>query len=235
MSIGDIFNVLLYQPILNLLILFYVYLPGQDLIWSVILVTIIIKLITFPISLKATRTQEKMSKIDAEMKEIRKKYKKDPAEQSQKIMALYKKYNISPLSSLVYPLIQLPIIIAIFRIFQDLSVLALNSHLYSFTPSLEAAELTFLGNPDLVQSNIILAVVVAVIQYWQLKTAETSGKKSGWQKNMVYFLPAFAFIVLTRLSAVIGVYWLINTLFMIGQQYYLKKKSLCSDPPKQKK
>lgn len=226
---------MLYQPILNLLILLHVYLPGQDLIWSVILVTVIIKLITFPISLKATRTQETMSLIDAEMKEIRKKYKKDPAEQSQKILALYKEHNISPWSSLAYPLIQIPIIIAIFNIFRDPSVLALNGHLYSFTPSLEAAELTFLGNPDLTQPSIILAIIVAVVQYWQLKTAGTSGKKSGWQKNLVYFLPAFALIVLTRLSAAVGVYWLINSLFMIGQQYYLKKKSSCSDPPKQKK
>jgi YidC/Oxa1 family membrane protein insertase len=237
MSLGDIFNFLFYQPILNLLAICHIFLPGQDLIWSVILVTVIIKLITFPISLKATRTQETMSQIDTEMKEIRKKYKNDPAEQSQQIMALYKKHNVSPFSSLLYPLIQLPIIFAIFRVFNDLSVLSLSSHLYSFVPSLETAELTFLGNPDLTQPSIILAIIVAIVQYWQLKTAGSSDqKKSGFQKNMVYFLPAFAFIVLTRFTAVIGVYWLINTLFIIGQQYYLKKKNIsCSAPPKQKK
>ncbi len=235
MSLGDFFHLFLYQPFLNLLILLYFYLPGQDLIWAVIFLSLIVKLVFYPISLKAVKNQEAMSEIEPKIKETRERYKEDPAEQSKQIMALYKEHNISPWSSLMYPLIQLPIIITLFRIFRDLSVLGLNENLYSFTPALESVELTFLGNPDLTQPSIILAVLAGLAQYWQQKTAGGSQKKGGWQKRMVYFFPIFTFFILTRLSAVLGVYWLINIIFTLGQQYYLKKKTACSAPPKQKK
>jgi YidC/Oxa1 family membrane protein insertase len=223
MSLGSLFHVFLYQPILNILILLYFYLPGQDLIWAVIILTILLKFALYPISLKTIKTQEVMSKIDPKMKEIKTRYKDDPARQSKEIMALYKEYNIKPWSSLIYPLIQLPIIIVLFRIFQDLSVLGLSSNLYSFTPIIESANMTFLGNADLTQPSIVLAVLAGLAQYWQQKTMDTPSQSS-WQKNMVYFFPAFTFFILTRFSAVLGVYWLVNILFTIGQQYYLKNK-----------
>jgi len=234
MSLSNLYHLFLYQPILNLLILLYVFLPGHDLVWAVIVLSLLMKVIFFPISLKAVKTQEAMSAIEPKMKEIRKKYKDDPAEQSKRIMALYKEHNISPWSSMAYPLLQLPILIAIFQIFRDVNVLGLSEHLYSFTPILDPTQITFLGNSDLTQPSIILALLVAIAQYWQQKTAG-SPQKTGWQKNMVYFFPIFIFFALTRLSAVLGVYWLINALATIGQQYYLKKKQTCSNLPKQKK
>ncbi len=235
MSLGNIFHIILYQPILNLLILLYYYLPGHDLIWAVIVLTLILKLALHPISMKAVIVQEAMNKIDPKMKEVREKYKDDPAKQSKEIMALYKEHHVNPWSSLMYPLIQLPIIIVLFRIFQDLSILGLSSNLYSFTPIIDLTEMTFLGNPNLTQPSIILAILAGLAQYWQQKTMPTPAKKSSWQKNMIYFFPAFTFFILTRFSAVLGVYWLINILFTIGQQYYLKRKRTCSDPLKQKK
>lgn len=234
MSLGNLYYLFLYQPILNLLVLLYAFLPGHDLIWAVIVLSLLMKVIFFPISLKVVKTQEAMSVIEPKMKEIRKKYKDDPAEQSKKIMALYKEHNISPWSSMVYPLLQLPILIAIFQIFKDVNVLGLSEHLYSFTPVLDPAQITFLGNSDLTQPSIILALLVAVAQYWQQKTAGLP-QKTGWQKNMIYFFPILIFFALIRLSAVLGVYWLINALATIGQQYYLKKKRTCSNLPKQKK
>jgi YidC/Oxa1 family membrane protein insertase len=234
MSLGALYQLLIYQPILNALIWLYIYLPGKDLVWAVIVLSLIIKFIFYPISIKAVKTQEAMNKINPEMKEIRKKYKDDPAEQSKMIMGLYKKHEISPWSGMIYPLIQFPILIAIFQILRDFSSLALNGNFYSFIPFFNAAEMTFLGNPDLTQPNIILAILVALAQYWQQKTSGPA-EKTGWQKNMLYLLPAFIFFMLTRLSAVLGLYWLINTLFSVGQQYYLKRKESCSSPPKQKK
>lgn len=233
MSLVDLFNLIIFQPILNLLIILHVYLPGQDLLWAVLATTLLIKILLYPLSMRAVRTQEAMAEIEPQVKEIREKHKSDPVEQSQKIMALYKENKVNPWSSMVYPFLQLPILIALFQIFRDLGVLAANSNLYSFTPVLESADLTFLGNPDLTQASWILALVVGLAQYWQQKTSGM-GQKSGWQKNMLYFFPFFTFFILTRLSAVLGVYWLINILFTVGQQYYLKKKK-CSAPPRQKR
>ncbi len=235
MSLGGLFHLLIYQPILNILILLYVYLPGRDLVWAVLLTTILLKLVLYPISIKAVKSQEIMSQIEPQIQKIRKEHKKDPAGQSKKIMALYKENNINPWSGMIYPLIQLPIMIAFFQIFKDLSILTLEGNLYSFIPMLDLANMTFLGNPNLAQPSIVLAIIVGFAQYWQQKTSGVGKNKSGWQKNMFVFFPFFTFFLLTGLSAVLGVYWLVNILFTIGQQYYLKRKPACSDHQKRKK
>ena len=91
MGIGDFFNLVLYQPLFNILILLYTYLPGHDFGVAVIVLTLIIKLILLPTSLKAVRSQRIMADLQPKLKEIQEKYKDNKEQQSQEIFKLYLK------------------------------------------------------------------------------------------------------------------------------------------------
>ncbi len=232
MSIISIFNLFLYQPLFNLLILLYVYLPGSDLGIAVIVLTILVRLLFYPLSVKSIKTQEAMNRIQPRLEEIKKKFKDDIQKQSAKMMALYKEYNISPWSNLLLMLVQIPVIIALFQVFSrgfGPEILKLN--LYSFVAVPNLSSPTLLGILNLTQPNIIIAVLAGVTQFFQTKMITPSFKKkkkgqkkvmgAGMQKSMLYLFPLFTIYLLSRLNSAVGLYWLTGNLFALVQQYYL--------------
>ena len=92
------FNLVLYQPLLNALILLYNFLPGNDFGLAVIVLTIIIRLILHPTSVKAIKSQKALSLLQPKLKEIQRKYKNDRAKLARATMELYQKEKISPFS-----------------------------------------------------------------------------------------------------------------------------------------
>ena len=227
--IGYLFQTFLHQPLLNLLILIYIYFPGHDLGVAVILLTVLVRIFLYPIFRKSLQSQKKMNELQPKIEELRQRYKKDSVKQSQELMALYKEHHLNPLGNLVFLLIQLPILIALFRVFGGgFEEAAIAPLLYSFV-SLPALTPSLLGLLNLAQPNLVLAVLAALAQFYQgkLSLAKTTSSqaKAGLanltQKSMIYFLPFLTFFFLTNLNAAIGLYWLTTTVFSIGQQYLL--------------
>ena len=227
------FNTILYRPLFNVLVLLYQYIPGRDFGLAVIVLTILIKLIFYPLGAKAIRSQKDLSKIQPEIKEIQKKYKDNKEEQTREIMALYKKAKINPFSGCLPILIQLPVLIALYRVFWHGLQPEQMAFLYSFTPNPGAIDPSFLGIINLSQPNAIIAFLAGIFQFFQIKMVSSS-KKSGkgkddsfsgqMQKQMQYFMPVFMVIILFRLPSAIGVYWVVTTIFTILQQYVILKK-----------
>lgn len=227
--IGYLFQTFLHQPLLNLLILIYAYFPGHDLGVAVILLTILVRVFLYPIFHKSLQSQKKMNELQPKIEELRQRYKKDSVKQSQELMALYREHHLNPLGNLVSLLIQLPILIALFRVFgggfEEASITPL---LYSFV-SLPVLTPSLLGLLNLAQPSLVLAVLAALAQFYQGKLSlvktTSSQAKAGLanltQKSMIYFLPFLTFFFLTNLNAAIGLYWLTTTVFSIGQQYLL--------------
>jgi len=227
------FNTILYRPLFNILVLFYQYIPGRDFGLAVIVLTILIKLIFYPLGIRAIKSQRELSKLQPKIKEIQEKYKDNKEEQSRELIALYKKEKINPLSGCLPLLIQFPVLIALYRVFwrglqPEQMVL-----LYSFIPNPGLINPNFLGIVDLSQPNTILAVIAGVFQFLQVKLAipkqNPSSKKddsfSGHlQKQMQYFMPIFMVVILLRLPSAIGLYWICGTAFTIAQQYVILKK-----------
>lgn len=229
MSIGALFNTILSQPLLNILIIFYIYIPGHDLGIAVILLTLLIKLILFPVSIKSVRSQKALNKIQPKMKEIQDKYKDDKAKQSQAMMELYKTEKINPLSGCLPLLLQLPILIALYKVFLDgLNPEVLQASLYAFVAQPEVINTTFLGILDLAKPNLILALMAGIMQFFQSKlslpkTKEKTGMAAMMQNQMIYFFPIITVFIVWRLGAIIGLYWLTSILFSIGEHYLIKR------------
>ncbi|HXK32075.1 MAG: hypothetical protein A2Z68_01505 [Candidatus Nealsonbacteria bacterium RBG_13_38_11] len=229
------FNALLYQPLFNALIFLYQFLPGKDFGVAVIALTIIIRIILYPLMLKSIRSQKILAELQPQIQEIQQKYKNDKEKQSKEMMALYQKEKINPLGGCFPLLLQLPILIALYRVFWNgLAPGAMNS-LYSFVSSPGEINPSFLGLINLAEPSAVLAVLAGILQFFQTKMLTPKTKKTVakgdqmaqfsniMQKQMLYFFPLFTVFILWKLPAAIGIYWAITALFSIFQQYLITK------------
>ncbi len=227
------FNTLLYRPLFNILVLFYQYIPGRDFGLAVIVLTILIKLIFYPLGIKAIKSQRELSKLQPKIKEIQEKYKDNKEQQSKELIALYKKEKITPFSGCLPLLIQLPVLIALYRVFWRGLQPEQIALLYNFIPNPGLINPSFLGVIDLSQPNIIIAFIAGVFQFLQTKltlpkqapkTKKDDSFSGHLQKQMQYFMPIFMVVILFKLPSAIGLYWICSTLFTIVQQYVILKK-----------
>lgn len=229
----NIYNFVLYKPLLNALFLLYYYLPFHDFGIAVILLTIIIRVILYPTMIQSIKSQKILSELQPKIQEIQRKYKDEKEKQTRALMELYQKEKINPFGGCLPLLIQFPILIALYQVFWKGLKLEEMENLYSFIPRPQLIDPNFLGWVNLAQPNFFLAILAGLSQYFQTKMATPSIKtqiqKSDFSKilqnQMLYFFPLFTVFILLKLPAAIGLYWLITTLFSIIQQYFIYKKT----------
>lgn len=227
--LGIAYNDAIYRPILNLLVGLYNIFPGHDIGIVIILVTIVIRLILAPFTHKSLKGQRAMSALQPKLNELREKHKDDRVAQSQAMMDLYKEHNVSPFSSCLPLLIQLPILIALYQVFRTALKGNLNG-LYHFVMNPGVLNPKFLHLIDLSQPNIIFAILAGLAQFWQSRmitkwqsaqSADPTAKILNAQ--MMYVLPLFSMFIAWRLPAGLPLYWIVTTLFAVAQQYYVQR------------
>jgi len=230
--ITEFFRTILSEPLFNGLILLYEHASFGDLGVAIILLTIAVRLILFPLFHKTAKHQRLAQKIQPEVKKIQKKHKDDKEAQAKELMELYKKHRVNPLTPILLLIVQLPILFALYRIFINGISGDTLSMLYSFVPAPENVSHTFLGVVELNAVSIPIAIIAAAAQYGQGKLAIARSKKqqdamSAQARNMtkisVYIGPVIALVVLTRFPAAVGLYWLTSTVFSIIQQVIVNR------------
>ncbi len=229
------FNSILYKPLLNGLILLYQYIPGHDFGIAIIILTLIIRLILHPSSIRGVRSQRALTKLQPKIQEIQKEYKDDKNKQTKLLMELYQKEKINPFSGCLPMLLQLPILIALYQVFlRGLTPEALNESLYGFVNNPGLINFSFLGIIILTESNIFLAFLAGALQFYQLKisTVPKQGAQSKgsdfsktMQSQMIYFFPLFTVYIVWQFGSIIGLYWIVSILFSIAEQYIVKKEA----------
>jgi len=227
----SLFNTIFYQPLLNILIIFYQYFPGHDFGISVILLTILIRVLLYPLNTQAIKSQKVFQDLQPKIKEIQKKYKDDKEKQLQATLALYKEAKINPFANFLPLLVQLPILIALYRVFWK----GLNTqelvNLYSFVAKPESINSSFLGLIKLDEPSFVLAILAGVFQFVQIKMMTPKAKtgeeldkfSSMMQKQTLYFFPVLIIIMLWKAPSAIGLYWVTTTIFSIVQQRLILK------------
>ena len=234
--IGNLFNLILYQPLFNALIFLYAYLPGHDFGIAIIVLTAAIRLVLYPLMAQSIRSQKILNELQPKIQEIQKQYQNDKQQQAKAMMELYQKEKFNPFGGCLPLLIQLPILLALYQVFWRGFQAEQLGFLYSFVPSPGGIDPMFLGLINLTQPNIVFAILAGIFQFFQSKMMMPQMKKQqrgsdqmaqfsgAMQKQMVYLLPVFTVFILWKLPAAIGLYWLVTTLFSIIQQYLIYKK-----------
>lgn len=225
---------LLYKPIFNTLIFFVSKLPGNNLGWAIIFLTILIKIILLGPNQKALKSQKQLQRVQPQLDALKQKYKNDQQRLAQETMAIWKKHKVSPMGSCLPMLIQFPILIALFYVVKDGLTVVDPNVLYAPLKDFDLQTINpiFLGLIDLTKVNIIaLPIIVGGLQFFQIRLSLAKTKSKALAKKsdapaampmmnnmMQYFMPIMIAVFTASLPAAVGFYWGVSTLFGIGQQ-----------------
>jgi len=239
------FNTILAEPLYNLLAGIYAIVPGHDIGVTIIILTIVIKAVLWPLSAKAMKSQRALQEVQPKLKGLKEKYKDDKEGLAKAMMELYSKEKVNPLSSCLPLLIQLPIIIALYRVLlRGINGEGGYYNLYSFVPDPGVIVPTFMGIVDLSTPNIILAILAGIFQFIQAKMmilkrppkqvqgspgAKDEDMAATMNRSMLYFMPVITVVIGASLPAGLTLYWLVvNIIAVLQQLIYMrpKKKSV---------
>lgn len=204
------------------------HLPLHNYGIAIILLTIIVRVIFWPITHKSTEGMKRMATVAPLVKEIREKYKENPQKQQQEIMALYKEHKVNPIGGCLPMLIQIPVFIALFVVLRTAIELRFADFLW--IKDLSEPENLFPGQLPFGFSLNILPILMAVTMYFQMKFSPTAGDPAQ-QKIMGLMMPAMMLVFLYNFAAGLALYWTTQNLLMIVQQLTMKKKAQAAPAP----
>ncbi len=240
--IVDAFNAVVFYPIYNILALSAAVVPGGDIGIAMILVTILVRIIIFPLSLAAARTQIGMQEVNPKLEKLRVELKDNKEELARRTMALFSEHKINPFSSIGLLLIQIPIIIGLYSVFlkealnPDLyfDVTILYDFIVPLVSTTNPPSFLFLGLIDLKAKSIILALLTAISQviFMQL-TMPTKPKPTGNSFRddlsrsmfiqMRYVFPPLMGFIAYFTGGAVALYFLVSNIFGIIQTVLVKR------------
>lgn len=194
---------------------------------AIIILTILVKMITFPLNNKQIQSTKKMQLLQPEIKKIQQKYKDDKEKQNRAMQEFMKENNYNPLSGCLPLLVQFPILIGMFRLLRDVEMF-IGDKIESFSPYLfpatefidltstpEVTMATFLSQVSIYYIFPIIAGLTTYMQSKMQTPAQASGESS--QKMMLYMMPIMITVFSFTFPTGLVIYWIMNNVFSIGQ------------------
>jgi len=242
---GNIFDTILIAPLVNALFFIYGIIPGHDFGLSIIIFTIIIRLILWPLAGKQLHSQKKMQALQGDIAKVRAKAAGDKQKESAMLMELYKEKEVNPFSACLPTLLQFPILIAMFVVFQKAtgSIDGVEKLLYepiknmAYIKQVLAGQIPFnttlFGLVNMAKPSAVLAVIAGVTQYIQVKMITPKKQKSDaadpqarMTSLMNYTFPALTVFIAWTLPAALPIYWITTNLVAILQQWLVMRKEV---------
>ena len=187
---------------------------------AIIIVTVLMRIIIFPLTLKQEKSMKKMRELQPELEKIKEKYKDNPQEYQQKTAELYRESGVNPLGGCLPLLIQMPVFVALYWAFSGNAIPADAKFLW-FTLK-QPDRLFMIGN---FAFNLlpILNVGVTYIQQ-KIMTSATSGQESSQQmQTMLYMMPLMMLFIFYKMPSGVTLYYLVSGALSLAQQYIIMK------------
>ena len=245
-----VYNLIFYQPLFNFLVWLYNILPGHDIGIAILVLTIVIRVILFPLYYQSIKAQKALQDIQPKVEALKKQYQDNKEKLAQELMELYKRDKVNPFSSCLPLLVQFPFLIAVYQVFrQGLSSQGFEI-LYPFIKAPSHINAVSFGIINLAAPSLILAILAGAAQFWQSKMLmakkppvvdhkEIKGSSDEkvlamMNKQMIYFMPIFTVIIGASLPAGLTLYWFVTTLLMALQQLWMFGKKGKEEQKEQK-
>lgn len=209
------------KPALYLLNFFYKYVGNYGI--AIILVTVLIKILFWPIAQKGLKSMKNMQKIQPKMAKLKEKYKNDSARLNQEMMNLYKTYKVNPLGGCLPMLLQIPVFFALYKVLLQAIELR-HAPFMLWITDLSAPDRLMIGVDIPYLGGLpVLTLLMGASMFLQQKMTPTPADAT--QAKIMMFLPViFTFMFLNFASGLV-LYWLVNNLLSIGQQYLINKQA----------
>jgi len=214
----------LAKPCLWLMNYLYAIIPNYGV--AIIILTVLSKILLWPLGTKSYKSMSQMKKLQPLIQELRSKYKDDRKKMNEEIMRLHRTYNINPLGGCLPMLVQIPVFFALYRMLDQaielrhapfiwwINDLSAPDRLFRFDFSIPFMEPPY-GVP-------VLTLVMGATMFWQQKMTPPAGDPT--QAKMMLLMPVVFTFIFINFSAGLVLYWLVNNVLSIGQQYYTQKK-----------
>jgi YidC/Oxa1 family membrane protein insertase len=211
----------LAKPALFLLNFFYGYVGNYGI--AIILVTILIKLLFWPIAQKGLKSMKNMQKIQPKMAKLKEKYKNDKERLNQEMMGLYKTYKVNPLGGCLPMVLQIPVFFALYKVLLQAIELR-HAPFMLWISDLSAPDRLMIGVDIPYLGGLpVLTLLMGGSMFLQQKM--TPSPADATQAKIMMFLPViFTFMFLNFASGLV-LYWLVNNLLSIGQQYLINRQA----------
>jgi len=183
---------------------------------AIILITIIIRIIIWPVYAKSTRTMKRMSKLNPKMTELREKYKDDQQKQSQEMMKLYKDYGVNPLGGCLPMFIQMPVFLAFYGMLWRAVEVRHEPFLWVDDLSMPDTLFEIAGFPI-----NLLPIVMALTTFIQMSMTPKTGDKT--QRMIFMLMPFFFLVICYNFASALALYWTTQNIFSIGQTWLMNK------------
>lgn len=178
--------------------------------WSIVILTFIIRLVLYPLTYKGMVSMNKLKELSPKIKEIQAKYKGEPQKMNAHMMELYKKHGANPMGGCLPMLLQIPVFFAIYRVL--LNAIELKG----------AAWILWLEDLSAMDPYFVLPILMGATMFWQQKITPTNFTDP-MQEKIMKFLPLIFTFFFVTFPAGLTLYWFINNLFSVAQQYYVNK------------
>jgi YidC/Oxa1 family membrane protein insertase len=211
------------KPLLHLLRFFNQYVKNYGV--SIILLTILVKILFWPLTHKSYKSMKEMQKLQPLMAKLREKYKNDKQQMNKELMGLYKTYKVNPMGGCLPMVIQIPVFFALFRILGNsielrhapfllwINDLSAPDRLFNFP-----FQIPFMSPPYGIP---VLTLLMGASMFIQQKMTPTPGDPT--QAKVMMFLPVIFTVMFINFPSGLVLYWLVNNLLSIGQQYRIKR------------
>ena len=218
---------------------------------AIVALTVLIRAVLFPLTLKQLRSMQELQRLAPELKALQEKYKDDKQRQQQEIMGFYREHKVNPFASCLPLLLQLPVFVSLFYMLRtDLKKHICGEALVSHYNTLHHSAIAtvsqlptkyiektscqtvapgsgkFLFLPDITNKGTGLALIVLLALYvgsMVISTLMTSASADPNQRRLMLFLPVFFVIILYRYPVGLLVYWITSNLWTIGQGYFVRR------------
>ncbi len=206
-------------PLVWTLNLFHGWIPSYGV--AIILLTVLVRLLFWPLTHKSTVGMKKMQEIQPLMKEIQAKYKDNPQRLQQETMKLYREHKVNPLSSCLPMLIQIPVFIALFNVLR--SAVELRYAGFLWIPDLSEPEGLFSAYLPFGGLNI-LPILMAVTMALQSALTPQAGDKSQ-QRMMMVMMPVMMLVMFYNFPSALSLYWTLSQVLSIVQMWLIRRRT----------
>ena len=209
---------------------FYKLIPNYGV--AIILVTVLLKVVLFPLTHKSYESTARMQSLQPKMNELREKYKNNPQKLNQEMAAMYKKEGVSPLGGCLPMLLQFPILIAFYSLLNTHFALRGAVFIPGWINDLSAPEAVFTFAPITITQRFqfdairALPFIMLVTTFLSSKLMQTPGTDASGRnmKMMTYMMPVMFFFILYNMPSGLLLYWTMQNIFTVAQQWYINQR-----------
>lgn len=187
--------------------------------WSIVVMTICLKLLFWPLTGKAAKSQKRMSKIAEPMKALQEKYKDNPQKKQQEMIKLFKQYKVNPAAGCLPILVQIPIFIGLFWMLRSASELRMAPFLWVQDLSQPDTLFHIFGLPF-----NLLPLIMGTTMFIQMRIVPMSPTMDPMQRKIFQFLPLIFLVILYNFSAGLVLYWTVQNLLTILQTWTIHRR-----------